>query len=226
LRREEAAATDLTMTDNAPSEGTGTTVGLARPEGGPGPATVMRELVQAELAGSDETHWLSRVMNNTIVQVVVLLSVVSLCVWWLQQGSPGQELEVESDEDAEPRRLLGIARQYEKFGELGMAEKKLAALQALLAGDPERTKYYLLVSRHLERLRKEQGATVDRFGLIDASLARAEKLAKTGKTAESRAIWQGIIDLYEDESAAEPYVKKARNALQRGETVKRSGPAQ
>ncbi len=60
---------------------------------GPGPATLMKELVKAELRALDQPHWLSSLFNHTLVQVALLLLVIAGGVWWFRPRTPAPEAQ-------------------------------------------------------------------------------------------------------------------------------------
>jgi Protein kinase domain len=116
--------------------------------------------------------------------------------------------------ESEPERVLRMAQNYRDLGNSAQAEKVLVALRALLdGGDDNAKKTYNQAGRLLEELQKERGDSGDRIRLLEESLSRADKLAKAEKWAESREIYQAIVELYEDDAQVESLVAKARAAL-------------
>jgi len=157
------------------------------------------------LLESDPAVWRDRV--TPLIQQVELYELTRQV-----RGARGTKSEAPKSEGA---RLLQLAVHYRQIGDLPRAERTLAALSAVLAGDEEQAKLHELTSRLLEEVRGQPGTADDRDGLIKAALQRAEKLAKDGSLAEAREIWSGIIELYGDDPGTTGFVKQAREALER-----------
>jgi len=122
-----------------------------------------------------------------------------------------------ADAKSEGERLLQLALAYRQMGDLRRAERVLAALRPILAGDPERAQVYDMTGELLNEIRAQLDAAVDRDRMLAAALERAEAHAAEN-TAESRAaardIWSGIIELYGDDPSASEFVTKAREGLE------------
>jgi serine/threonine-protein kinase len=114
---------------------------------------------------------------------------------------------------SEPERLLQLALHYRQIGDLARAERMLAALDAVLAGDPDQTRLRELAEELLAEIRSQQTTGESRDELLKAALVRATVLAGAGDSAQAQKIWRGIIELYADDPAAREFVTQARAAL-------------
>jgi serine/threonine-protein kinase len=116
---------------------------------------------------------------------------------------------------SEAERLLQLGLHYRQIGDLSRAERTLAALHALLAGDDSQTKLDELALRALEDVRGQLARGADRDSLIKGALERAAEKAQGGDIAGAREIWNGIIELYGDDPAAAEFVKQAHAGLEK-----------
>jgi serine/threonine-protein kinase len=114
---------------------------------------------------------------------------------------------------SEPERLLQLAMHYRQIGDLARAERMLAALDAILAGDPGQAHLHELTAQLLAETRKQLATGEDRDQLLKAALDRAQALAGGGADADARKIWSAIIALYADDPAAAEFVSQARESL-------------
>ncbi len=120
---------------------------------------------------------------------------------------------------SEGERLLQLAAHYRQIGDLSRAERTLAALQAILAGDDGQVKLYEMTRNLLEEVRGQISQTDGRDGLIQAALERAAERARNGALAEAREIWSGIVELYGDDPGATAFVQQAREGLDKARAV-------
>jgi serine/threonine-protein kinase len=126
------------------------------------------------------------------------------------QGAHGlKSVEAKS----EPERLLQLALHYRQIGELRRAERMLAALDAILAGDGPRAHLRDLTAQLLADTRKQMATLEDRDQLLRAALERAKVLSGNGSVADARQIWSAIVELYADDPAAHKLVAQAQEAL-------------
>jgi len=118
---------------------------------------------------------------------------------------------------SEGERLVHLALHYRQVGDVARAERTLAALQAVLAGDERQAKLYEMTGQLLDDVRSQMASVDDRDALLENALSRAAERAKTGAMAEARQIWGGIVELYGDDPAAAEFVKQARAGLENRE---------
>jgi len=128
------------------------------------------------------------------------------------RGGRGAERELAK---SEAERLLQLGLHYRQIGDLARAERTLAALHALLAGDNSQAKLDELATRALEDVRGELGRGDDRGNLIKGALERAAGKTGDGDVAQAREIWHGIIELYGDDPNAAEFVKQAHEGLEK-----------
>lgn len=135
----------------------------------------------------------------------------------LTRVSRGGKLAAKKKVESEPERLLQLAAQYQRLGDLGRAERILTGLKTLLAGDPQHRKSYEYAVQLLEEISKLRAAAGDLSSFAAQSAERAQQLAASGKVTEARALWSAIVELYADDPGAAEIVAAARAAL--AETV-------
>lgn len=90
VRLEEYSSTGVTITGFPPAEGSSTTVAagtmplasVSPPQ--PGPATLMRSLLKAELSDIGQGNVLTALFNNVYFLVALLALVIAGGVWWLR----------------------------------------------------------------------------------------------------------------------------------------------
>jgi serine/threonine-protein kinase len=278
VRLEDFAATGTTLADDPDAdERTAATVaatvriGTSSPQH-PGPATLMKSLVRAELEGPEQ-GWLAKAFNNTYVLIALLGLLIGGSVWWYRRHDSTPEerfqeaqalLEQEAGPDwlrardkltslvaedgaawreralpllqkielyeltrplrggrgvkaqapkSEAERLVQLAMHYRQMGDFPRAERTLAALEALLAGSDQDAKLRDIAGQVLEDVRAQLAQRDDRDRLLESALKRAEDRAAEGAVAEARKIWEGIVELYDDDSGAAKYVQRAKDLL-------------
>jgi serine/threonine-protein kinase len=114
---------------------------------------------------------------------------------------------------SEPERLLQLALHYRQIGEFARAERILAALDAILAGDEQQAHLRALTAQLLAETRSQLAAGDDRQQLLKAALERARTMADDGQIADARHIWSAIVELYADDPSAGEFVSQAQEAL-------------
>ena len=118
--------------------------------------------------------------------------------------------------ESEPERFLQQALEQRERGQLAAAEETLLALVALLGDDPAHDYWRRVSQQFLRDLRerpREGNDDEDPYALLTAARARADALAKENRTDEARAIWEGVIRLYETDPGAADQVAFARQRL-------------
>lgn len=113
----------------------------------------------------------------------------------------------------EPRRLLLQALAQQEAGEVGRATQTVNAVKLLLADDPAQAKLYDLCERLLLELRPAASESDARLSWLTGALKRADALAVEGKITAARAIWTSVVQLYEQDPAAQKFVTQAQQAL-------------
>lgn len=182
----------------------------------PGPATMMKNLVRAELqADSQQQSEFMQFLSSAPVLIITLAAVIGLGVWlWQTSGNPvSGEDDVESTATDEASRLLSIAQQYRKTGDLSRAEQILTALLAVLPNDDSSSSIRRKAELQLKRIATAREGTAGSGPFAESALQRAADLAKQGKVAAARGIYRGLIDLYSLDSSAGNIVQQAENQL-------------
>ena len=113
---------------------------------------------------------------------------------------------------SEPERLLELARQYTELGDVVLAKRKLEALLSLTRELSEFKETHLAALALLDELQTNR-AQRSADGWLNSALKRAEQLAANDKQAEAIAIWQAIVELYNDDPDATESVAQARRNL-------------
>jgi len=114
---------------------------------------------------------------------------------------------------SEPKRLLKLALQYSMVGDYAQAIRKLRALIALTRNQPEFRDIYTTANEMLNALLDERTERAS-SNWLPAALSRADKLREQGQSDDAIAIWQAIVELYEDDPDTAQQVTQARTNLQ------------
>ena len=241
IRLEDFAKMGATLTDGINTgEGMSTVAATERgepasaghsgshPGSVPGPATLMQTLMRAELAAAARGGFFKAFFNNIYVLVALLALVILGGFWWIR---PHKKIELYElmrplthpvrsphglktvEPKSEPERLLQLALHYRQIGDLARAERMLAALDAILAGDLRHAHLRELTAQLLAETRAQLATGEDRDQLLKPALERAQTLAGEGSVADARHIWSAIIELYADDPVAREFVTRAREAL-------------
>ena len=182
---------------------------------GPGPATMMRDAVASEIRKAHEKSPLAQLFDNTWVLLGCLAILVG-GVWWAQSGpqdAPTDDVENVSVSTSDVGRFQRMARTLSRSGDFARAERLLAALDAVLAGDPERGEEAHRVALQLRELRdlREQDGGVE--PLLADSLKRVDALARSGNLKTARELLGQLHVLYEFDSTAEPLLRDMTQSL-------------
>ncbi|HVW01229.1 MAG TPA: serine/threonine-protein kinase [Planctomycetaceae bacterium] len=241
---------------------------------GPGPGTVMKQLVRAELADIDAPSPVGRLFDNIWVLVGSLALLILGGVLWFRSGELPAEVQFERGvalmqhkegpdwlrakneyfkpllaEDrelwepevapylqqielwelkrralgrkkgrnvkhaSEPERFLAQAQADHRDGRWAQALQKLEAVAALTANDPDQATLHEFSSALLDEWRAERQDDPSQYEWLQQALDRAQKLAGEGELEAARRIWMGVVELYHDDPAAAPYLKRAQQGL-------------
>jgi hypothetical protein len=115
---------------------------------------------------------------------------------------------------SESERQLQLALYYRQIGDLPRAERMLAALNLLLAGDERQARLRETTGRLLEETRRQLVAADDRDEWLKTALERAAALARDGSVGQAREIWSSIIELYGEDTTAQDFVRLAEDGLE------------
>lgn len=187
---------------------------------GPGPATFMKEAVRSELERVDKPHGIIALLDNTVVQITLLVVLIGGSVWLFQsrRTAPNPE-EIDTadtpERESEAKHFLRIARHLKQTGETGQAIAKLRALKILLASDPNQKALFDQTSQFLQTLEASQPSRTEQYKLLQDSITRATQLDGEGRPEAAAAIWSAIVELYGHDPAAAEFVEQAKKALER-----------
>lgn len=247
----------------------------------PGPATVMRDLMKADLEREQHGTLVERLLNNTWVLLGLLVLIVAGGYWWFRpqqlspeerfqrgvermQQEPGPEWLTARDEDflpllesdpdrwrdrveeylrdirvyelrrelkldrslrrsdeasSEPVRLLKLANEYRRLGDVARAERILTSLSALLDQREEYQGLREVAQEMLQDLRETGDKEPSRTEFLKSSLARADNLSEDGEIDQARRIWRSIVELYGSDPEAAEHVERARQRLSVNKTA-------
>jgi serine/threonine-protein kinase len=236
LRKVEISTSELTVGE-ATRDDASTFNAAGRPErarsaasGGHG--TLMRDLFRAELEAQQERGTLRRLFENTWVLVGLLAVTVLIIAYGMVSARVrnSEQTEESSGELSmwrrEPRteieRVVTLARHQHDDGDVAGAERTLSAFAALL---PDESAERARIEKLLTELRARREQHPRDLAFIGDALDRADKLAATGKVAEAREIWSGVIALYADDPHAANDVARARQSLGTTGAATKSSPA-
>jgi len=175
-------------------------------------ATLMRNLMKAEVAWREPDSLWERFFNNTWVLIGLLTLVLVSVVWlWPADEDPNGRV---SSSGAMPRseadRIVQMARIRWKSGDAAGAKQLLESLRAVIAGDEKQTASVRAIDRLLASIR-DQRATYQR-AFIREALDRATRQA-VEEPDHATAVWSGIVMLYEGDSSLRDLVEEARQQL-------------
>lgn len=200
--------------------------------GGPGPATLMKDLMRAELIR--EANMLSALLNNTWILLALLALLIGGATWYAMRPTQDSALQDDSlapsiqklsvalksqrgfSSDNDGDRLLLRAQQLQREGDTQGAKRLLASFVAVLSSlpksekDARRATQLDLAQRFLKKL-EEQPSAQDRFPLLQAGLKQAAALEKDGRKAEAAALREGLEQLYGSEPDARLMLKAGKN---------------
>lgn len=129
-----------------------------------------------------------------------------------------QRKEQKRTPKSEPERLLLLAQNYRLQGDFSGAERVLAAMTTLLAGNDEHRELQQLARQLLDDIHDERSQLADAGNLLDFAMSRADQLVADGEVEQARQIWQSVVELYEHHAGAKLFVERSRKLLQEHST--------
>lgn len=165
---------------------------------------IARDQYLEPLLKSDAAAW-----EDKVAPIIAEIDVYEL----KQDFGIGKKLRRQPSSYEEPRRFFHLAQTAYEQGNTAEAERLLKALLPLLDSSPAHEKLKLVTEDLLSQLQANSKDKPDLKTFLEASLNRASELAKQGKRADARAIYESLLTLYENNSAAEEFLKQARAAL-------------
>ena len=173
-------------------------------------ATLMRDLMKAEVAWQEPDSLWERYFNKTWVLVGLLMLVLVSVVWLWPTDEASNDRASSSGAVPESDRIVQMARIRKKSGDVAGAKQLLEALRAVISGDEKQAATVRTIDRLLASIR-DQRATYQR-AFIREALDRAKRLA-TEEPKQAAAIWSGIIRLYDNDTPLRDLVAEAQMEL-------------
>jgi serine/threonine-protein kinase len=196
----------------APYQPTKTQVAAADTGRGPGPATLMSQLMRKELENQNRGGPLRRFFNHPWVVVSLLLVCVGILVWtfWpsdaegLYQG--GAALMASADpNDWDRAERDCFAKLDERFPDHPHKEEVKEFRQRIKDHED---------LRQAEQLAERTGGAVVSEG--QWFYREGLRLRQQGKEEEARRVWQGLVKAFKDVPAEKPWATLAEQELARG----------
>jgi serine/threonine-protein kinase len=217
LRRQVARKSQLT-TDELRSSTTLGGTGIRVPDddmgglGPSGPATMMSEMMRAELEEMKEGGPLSRLLNRAWVLIFLIVILLGILIWGLWPISVEQRLD-------DVRRMLDR-------DEWTAARELLDKVEQQYPGHP----YHVQVELYRERIAKRDAAVKARWNGkgTDTSpvpvISEAERFYREaqhefekGEFMRARQTWEKLIAAFDGVESQKQWVAKAREALQKAD---------
>ena len=175
-------------------------------------ATLMRDLMKAEIAGREPDSLWDRFFNNTWVLIGLLMLVLVSVVWlWPADEDPNGRIPSPGTVPrSETDRFVQMARIRWKSGDAAGAKQLLESLRAVIAGDEKQAASVRAIDRLLASIR-DQRVTYQR-AFIREALDRATRQTDE-EPDQAAAVWSGIVMLYESDSSLRDLVEEARQQL-------------
>jgi serine/threonine-protein kinase len=133
------------------------------------------------------------------------------------RGGAAKRLSKRAAPASEPERFLGLARSYYEAGDVGRAERTLAALSQMLQGDPKFDNVRQLADELLNEIHTRPPAESDQF--LKETMTRAQSFWDEGKKSEAKAIWTSVVALYDGDPRAAADVEIAKKRLNEEKTA-------
>jgi serine/threonine-protein kinase len=204
LRRQVARKNQLT-TDEVRSSTTLGGTGIRIPEdmGPSGPATLMSELMRAELEQIQKGGPISQLLNRAWVLIFLIVILLGILIWGLWPPSVEQRLD-------DVRRLLDR-------DEWVAASELLERVEEQYVGHP----YHVQVELYRERIAKRKEAVQQRWnppppppvGEAERFFREAQHDSEAGNFAKARQTWEKLIAAFDGVESQKEWVAKAREAL-------------
>jgi serine/threonine-protein kinase len=134
-------------------------------------------------------------------------------LWELKRRAAGRKRGRNVKHTSEPERFLAQAQADHREGRWAQALQTMEAVVNLTAKDPEQATLHEFSRALLDEWRAERQDDPSRYEWLQQALDRAQKFASEGELDEARRIWSGVVELYHDDPAAAPYLKRARQGL-------------
>jgi serine/threonine-protein kinase len=179
--------------------------------GGPGPATLMSQLMRKELEKQKYGGSLSQWVNRPWVVLPLFLIVVGVLVWHFgfQPGKPTDDPEnvATVPESSEAQRFYQRGLRLQRDGETEKARQIWQSIVHAFAGVPGEERWVKRAQQRLDELGPEPAANPSSRDSIKTALQNAQDAADR---AEAEKIWQALATLYPDDAWVQEQIKVGR----------------
>jgi serine/threonine-protein kinase len=128
-----------------------------------------------------------------------------------------------TDPAYEPMRLLKMAIEYRKLGDVVQARRTLNALVILLESQSEYESISQLVTRELRTL--DGRAAQQTAAFVQSMLDNAARHQRNGHTQRAREIWRSLIRVYDDDASLADQVGQAQQLLRSAKPIDNAPPS-
>lgn len=179
--------------------------------GGPGEATLVRDLVRMEVEKTHGKSVIGKAFNNVWVLLLCLAGLIYAVVYGIQNTNTDETTESTSATwQSEVRRTIDRANHLHTIGQTEIALAELEAISKLL---PEKGSA-ILRSRLRSRIDHLGQQLESKRKLLQSRLDEADVLAADDDEAAAREIWEQIVVRYTSEPDVAALVKVARTQLE------------
>jgi serine/threonine-protein kinase len=189
-----------------------------RVEEGPGAATLMSRLMRTELDRQNRGGPIARLFSRWFVVVPSFLLVLGILVWTFWPGgsepeSAGQVVDVGATV-SEGQRLYLLGEKLRDEGNYVEARRHWQNV-ATVFGHVESEKEWARKAAQAAKDLDKALAQKQRLAPVEAALKRAAELRDEGKRDQAEAIWQGLLELYQHDPAAEKIREEIKQAREK-----------
>ncbi|MDA1162738.1 MAG: protein kinase [Planctomycetota bacterium] len=184
-------------------------------QGGPGPATLMRDAFRAEISRQHEKSAVGTLFDNTWFLVACLILLIVGGFFWInligqvETANDSVELVAEdADSQSEIARFLRLAKSYRRSGDTPRERQILKALRNVIADDESNAEAIEEIDQRLEMFVHLRGKQADAPSLATQSLDRATQLIKAGNHEEASQLLDSIAVLYGDDQDARTIIER------------------
>ncbi|MBD3672880.1 MAG: serine/threonine protein kinase [Planctomycetaceae bacterium] len=173
-------------------------------------ATLMRDLMRAQIEAATQKGPIGSLLDNTVVLVMLLIIVVLGTAYFVRDtAAPTPPTEETELVDREPERLLKQVDYYREIGNDGKAWEILTALDQLVPEDDENSGIKDKINIRLKQIEKATESGESRITFLERSLARADDAIAADDPLTAISIYDAIIQLYRNDPEAEQAVREA-----------------
>ncbi|HUG90960.1 MAG TPA: serine/threonine-protein kinase [Planctomycetaceae bacterium] len=213
-RAESGLYVDATDADDGTCDPGAPTMAAEYGSSGPGAATLMRDLVRAEVERSSTRSLPARWLDNTWVLLGLLALLVAGGIAWFSNRTPSGDGTDPPPVVSEGERFLQLAQQYRRMGDVARARRTLTALAALLAYQPEASDLRKRAARMLDDLRDGERRAPGPASLLEATERQVVELLTAGRREEAVSLAAHAAALYEEDPDSAAALERIRERLQ------------